>query len=89
VPELAGGVPEVQAVVGRRVSEPDPGFVAEAREAAAQALADALAAELRPFRWTVAAILPRPWLERIARRQLSVLLALPAPTRAALLGEPR
>lgn len=71
------------------MSKPDPGFALEAREAAAQALTDALAAELRPFRWTVAAILPRPWLERIARRQLDALMRLSAPTRAALLGEPK
>lgn len=76
--------PQVQAVVGR-LAVPDPGFAAEAREAAAQALADALAAELRPFRWTVAAILPRPWLERIARRQLTALLRVHPSTLKALL----
>ena len=71
------------------MSKPDPGFVADAREAAAQTLADALAAELGPLRYATVGILGRPWLERIARRQVGALLRLSAPTRAALLGEPR
>jgi hypothetical protein len=50
------------------VTKPDPGFVLEAQAEAAQALADALAAELGPLRYTTVGLLGRPWLERIARR---------------------
>lgn len=71
------------------MTKPDPNHAADARAEAVRVMTDALHGGLAPYRWVAAAILPRPWLERIARRQLSALLALPAPTRAALLGEPR
>jgi hypothetical protein len=67
----------------------DPNHAADARQAGVAALADALAAELVPFRWFPANLLPRPRIDEIARRQLDAILALPAPTRAALLGAPR
>lgn len=64
----------------------DEDWLTEAREAAVQAMVAALAAELAPYRWLPAALLPSPWLARIATRQLEAVLALPGPTRAALLG---
>lgn len=66
----------------------DPNHGAEAREACAKALAEALAVALAGYRFLPAALLPSPWLERIARRQIEALRGLPEPTlRAALMGE--
>lgn len=67
----------------------DPNHAADARAEAVRVMTNALHGGLAPYRWVAAALLPRPWLERIARRQLAAVLALPPPTRAALLGEPR
>lgn len=70
------------------MKKPDPNHVADARAEAVRVMTDALHSGLAPYRWAAASLLPRSWLQRLAERQLTALLRLPSPTRAALLGDP-
>jgi hypothetical protein len=68
---------------------PDANHHADAREAAVRVLAEAMGAKFGEWPYLPLGLLPRLWLERIARYQLETLLSLPEPTRAALLvGRP-
>lgn len=70
------------------MTRPDPGFLAEARERAVQVMTEAVMADLAASPWLPVRLLPFGWFAARQRKALTALLALPEPTRAALLGDP-